>query len=68
MVEEGSTDGDAAQPQLLVNQRQQGAKQHGQQTRHQHDVVAKQQGLAAPQLMLAMALHLRALEGKQQQG
>ena len=68
VVEEGSTDGNAPQPQLLVHQRQQGTEQHGQQTRHQHDVVAKQQGLAAPQLVFAVALHLRAFKGKQQQG
>ena len=68
VVEEGGADGDAAKPQLLVHQGQQGAEQHGQQARHQQDVVTEQQGLAAPQLVLAVALHLGALEGEQQQG
>ena len=56
VVEEGGADGDAAEPQLLVHQGSRVPEQHGEQARHQQDVVASEQGLATHSCVLAVWL------------
>ena len=66
-VEEGFTDRDAAQPQLLVNQRQQRAEQDYQHRGNQQHVITQQKRFPRPGFILNAATHLPAFNGVEQQ-